>query len=64
MERVKEIWSYIWSKLVVFGTLLKKWFIPQSNEEVVDNILGSSSKKLNTKVKLRKKIKKTIKRVK
>lgn len=60
METLKEIWSYVWSKLVSFGKLLKKWF---TEEEVIVPEVTKLVKeeKKETKIRLRKKTKKLSK---
>lgn len=62
MEKLKQIWSVVWSHIVSFGKLLKKWFTDERVEEQKAEITKVvQAKKAKSKIRLRKKFyKKTI----
>lgn len=62
MEKLKQIWSVVWSHIVSFGKLLKKWFTDEGVEEQKTEITKVvKAKKAKSKIRLRKKSsKKTI----
>ena len=56
METLKQIWSVIWSHIVSFGKLLKKWFTEEGVEEKkVEITKVVQEKKEKSKIRLRKK---------
>ena len=62
MEALKQIWSVVWSHIVSFGKLLKKWFTEEGVEQKkVEITKVVQEKKEKSKIRLRKKSsKKTI----
>ena len=63
MNTLKEIWATIVAKFKTVWALLLKWFTPLV-EEVKDiaKTVEDEKPKLNTKIKLRKKVKKASKK--
>jgi hypothetical protein len=56
MEKLKQIWSVVWSHIVSFGKLLKKWFTEEGVELQKAQITKVvQEKKEKSKIRLRKK---------
>jgi hypothetical protein len=56
METLKQIWSVVWSHIVSFGKLLKKWFTEEGVAEQKAQITKVvQEKKEKSKIRLRKK---------
>lgn len=56
MEKLKQIWSVVWSHIVSFGKLLKKWFTDEGVEQQKAQITKVvQEKKEKSKIRLRKK---------
>ena len=56
MEKLKQIWSIVWSHIVSFGKLLKKWFTEEGVEQQKAQITKTvQEKKEKSKIRLRKK---------
>jgi hypothetical protein len=56
MEKLKQIWSVVWSHIVSFGKLLKKWFTEEGAEQQKAQITKVvQEKKEKSKIRLRKK---------
>ena len=56
MEALKQIWSVVWSHIVSFGKLLKKWFTEEGVEQQKAQITKVvQEKKAKSKIRLRKK---------
>jgi len=56
METLKQIWSVVWSHIVSFGKLLKKWFTEEGVEQQKAQITKTvQEKKEKSKIRLRKK---------
>lgn len=56
MEALKKIWSVVWSHIVSFGKLLKKWFTEEGAEQQKAQITKVvQEKKEKSKIRLRKK---------
>ncbi len=56
MEALKQIWSVVWSHIVSFGKLLKKWFTEEGVEQQKAQITKTvQEKKEKSKIRLRKK---------
>ena len=56
MEKLKQIWSVVWSHIVSFGKLLKKWFTEEGVEQKkVEITKVVQEKKAKSKIRLRKK---------
>ena len=56
METLKQIWSVVWSHIVSFGKLLKKWFTEEGAEQQKAQITKTvQEKKEKSKIRLRKK---------
>ncbi len=56
MEKLKQIWSVVWSHIVSFGKLLKKWFTEEGVEQQKAQITKTvQEKKEKSKIRLRKK---------
>ncbi len=56
MEALKQIWSVVWSQIVSFGKLLKKWFTEEGVEQQKAQITKVvQEKKEKSKIRLRKK---------
>ena len=56
MEKLKQIWSVVWSHIVSFGKLLKKLFTEEGVEQQKAQITKVvQEKKEKSKIRLRKK---------